>query len=732
MTTNSRNRHRASLAACLCRVSLPKRRAAGLAVSFSILALAAIAALARPIAADATPAPGRAAQTAAVTAAQTAPAKRPIAVDDFARIRGVGDPQRSPDGKWIAYVLSSIDLEKDKRDSDLWMVSFDGKDEVRLTSDPESGESAPRWSPDGRYLSFLATRGTDDEKKKGAQVWLLDRRGGEAMKLTDIKGGVNDYAWSPDGTRLVIVSRDVDPADEPEKMEGWKRKAKPPIVIDLYHFKEDRSGYIKPLYSHLSLFDVASRKAEPLPSGAFDDSSPAWSPDGTRIAFVSERGSDPDRAPDTNIWVVEAKAGAEPRRLTTFDGPDGGRPAWSPDGKWIAYVQGDEPRFSAYNLNKLAVVAAEGSAAPRLLTLSLDRGVSGPFEWTPDGKSLLFLVADDRVVYAARMPAAGGPVEKLTTGRRTVSSLSFGLDGALTLLAGSDGEIPEVHVLDAPGAGTGSLRRLTHHNDALLAELELGTTEDFTSKSKDGTIINSLLTKPAAYVAGKRYPLLLRIHGGPNGQDEHGFIFERELFAANGYVVLAVNYRGSSGRGAAHQKAIFADWGHKEVMDLLGAVDQAIAAGIADPARLGIGGWSYGGILTDYTIASDTRFKAATSGAGSALQLSMYGGDQYILQYERELGAPWKAPDLYIKLSYPFFHADRIKTPTLFLGGEKDFNVPIIGGEQMYEALKSLGVATELVIYPGQFHGISTPSYVRDRYQRYLSWYAKYLGTGPR
>ncbi|HEX2695728.1 MAG TPA: prolyl oligopeptidase family serine peptidase, partial [Acidobacteriota bacterium] len=222
-------------------------------------------------------------------------------------------------------------------------------------------------------------------------------------------------------------------------------------------------------------------------------------------------------------------------------------------------------------------------------------------------------------------------------------------------------------------------------------------------------------------------PMLLRIHGGPNGQDEHGFSFEREFFAANGFVVVAINYRGSSGRGTAFQKAIYSDWGRKEVMDLLGAVDKAVAMGVADPERLGIGGWSYGGILTNYTIATDTRFKAAISGAGSALQLSMYGSDQYIRQYETEIGVPWKAQDKWLRISYPFFKADRIKTPTLFMGGDRDFNVPIVGGEQMYQALKSLGVETQLVIYPGQFHGITTPSYVRDRYERYLAWYDKYL-----
>jgi dipeptidyl aminopeptidase/acylaminoacyl peptidase len=257
--------------------------------------------------------------------------------------------------------------------------------------------------------------------------------------------------------------------------------------------------------------------------------------------------------------------------------------------------------------------------------------------------------------------------------------------------------------------------------------VQLATTEDFSARGKDGTVVNALMVKPAGFKEGTRYPTLLRIHGGPNGQDQHAFSFEREVFAANGYVVLAVNYRGSAGRGAAYQRAIYADWGNKEVQDLLAAMDHTIAIGVADSARLGIGGWSYGGILTDYTIATTTRFKAATSGAGSALQTTMYGTDQYIFQYDTEVGQPWKNPELWEKLSYPFWKADQIRTPTLFMGGERDMNVPITGSEQMYMALRSQGIDTQLIVYPAQNHGLTLPSYQKDRLERYLAWYAKYL-----
>lgn len=664
------------------------------------------------------------------------PAKRPLTLADHSRIKAVADPQRSPDGAWVAYTVTTIDEEKDKRDSDVWMARWDGSEQIRLTSSPES-ETSPRWSPDGRYLAFLASRGTDDEKKRGAQVWLLSRTGGEATRLTDVKGGVSDYSWSPDSTRLAFVATDDDPDEEPEKKEGWKRKTAPPIVIDRYHFKQDREGYLRHVYRHIAVFDIATKKATTLTGGRVDDANPSWSPDGRSIAFLSKRGHpDPDRTANEDLWAIEARAGAEPRRLTASPEGEAGRPAWSPDGSRIAVLVGDTDANYAYDLGKLAVVpaAAPAPVAPRVLTTDLDRAVSNPM-WAGDGSQIFVLVEDDRTQYVAAVPAegasaAGRPgagVRRLTEGRSVVAAMHAGPrpDGSFALLHLSPGALPEISVLDG-----GALRTITRHNAALQAELQLATTEDFRSTSKDGTDVHGLVVKPAGYQAGRAYPTILYIHGGPNGQDQHAFAFDRELLASHGYVVLAINYRGSAGRGQAFQKAIFKDWGHLEVVDLLGAVDEAVRQGIADPNRLGIGGWSYGGISTNYTIATDTRFKAAVSGAASSLQLAIYGIDQYIVQYEQEMGRPWRAADAWMKVSYPFFNVEKIKTPTLFLGGEKDFNVPIAGSEQMYQALRSLGVETQLVIYPGQFHGLTVPSYQRDRLQRYLDWFGRYLAPG--
>jgi len=657
---------------------------------------------------------------APASAFSQAKTKRGVRPDDIYRIRDVRDPHRSPDGKWVVYTVSAADSAKDKNDADVWMSSVDGKQHIRLTTTNE-GESSGRFSPDNHWISFVSARqGLDD-----GQIWLLDRTGGEAQKLTDFKGGVDSYQWSPDSRRIAVVVED-DPDTAAANSDTGKKKTPKPIVIDRYSFKRDIVGYLGGKRERIYLFDVATKKSELLSSGpAFDESDIVWSPDGKRIAFVSKRGeTDPDRNHNTDIWVADAKGGATPRKVTTWEGEDG-NPVWSPDSKSIAYLRGGEAKYYAYSMDRLAVVKVDDCPAKgcesKILTGPLDREIESP-QWSADGSKIYFVVEDDRTQWVGRISPDGGTVERVNTGTRVVFNLDApDASGSMVALVSTDTTPTEVYVVDG-----GSLHQVSHQNDQWLSEVQLVPVEDFASRSKDGTDVHSLLARPLGWKSGKA-PLLLRIHGGPSAQDDHSFMFERQLFAANGYAVLAVNYRGGNGRGEAYRTAIYADWGNKEVVDLLGAVDATVARGIADPNRLGIGGWSYGGILTDYTIATDTRFKGAISGAGSALQLAMYGVDQYTVQYETELGLPWKNLEPWLKISYPFLHADRIRTPTLFLVGQRDFNVPSVGSEQMYQALRSIGIPTQLIIYPNQFHGISVPSYKIDRLERYLAWYAKYV-----
>lgn len=658
-----------------------------------------------------------------VFAAQTA--RRSLKLDDLFRIQDVRDPQVSPDGQWVAYVVSTTDVKGDKSGTDIWMVSFDGKTTRRITFSPDN-ENSPRWSPDGKYLSFTSSR---PGPNKGSQIWLLDLNGGEARQLTDIKGSLQGYDWSPDSKRMAMVIGDPDPDADSEQAGGANAKPPKPIVIDRYRYKQDGAGYLlSGRRNYIYLYDIAAKKLDRLTKGKFDESSPAWSPDGNQISFFSNRNPDPDREPSAQMFVAEAKSGATEKALTPITSRGGGTAQWSPDGKWLAFLENDEKKFGAYGMQHLTLVPSDGNSAPTRFTATedLDRGVSTP-RFSTDGKSITFLVTDNRSVYPARANLAGGKVERMMEPPIVIGNWNQSKEKTV-VISGNNSKPGEIYAFES-----GKLRQLTHHNDALLAELDLPPTEEVGFTSKDGTEVFGLLTYPSGYVKGTKVPLLLRIHGGPNAQDQHSFSAERHFFASNGYAVLAVNYRGSSGRGKKFSRAIAADWGNLEVQDLLAGVDHVIKMGVADPDKLGVGGWSYGGILTDYVIASDTRFKAGTSGAGTAFTVAFYGTDQYIIQYDFEIGPPWdpKAWETYQKISYPFLHADRIKTPTLFLGGERDFNVPIQGSQQMYQALRSLGIDTQLIIYPNENHGIQRPSYVRDRYERYLGWYDKYVKQIP-
>jgi dipeptidyl aminopeptidase/acylaminoacyl peptidase len=648
-------------------------------------------------------------------------AARTLVVSDVNNLKTVSSPAIDPSGNWVAYEVSSVDVKADKSFSHVWMTSWDGARTIQLTNRSKESESTPRFSPDGRYLAFISSR---TDKHDNDQLWLLDRTGGEARALTKLDGSVVDYAWSPNSRQIALVVLDPDPDQSKDDAKDDDDKPPKPIVIDRFQFKRDIDGYLGTRRQRLMLLDVATGQGQRLLTGDFDDYLPAFSPDGSRIAFVSNRDPDPDRTYNSDLWVVPAATGSQtPTRLTTFAGADNdpdyeSYPAWSPDGRSIAYIQGGPVELFSYGTRHLAVVPASGGE-PRVLTASLDRNVGNPI-WSADGKTLRFIVEDDKAQWLGSVAASGGDVRRIAGGRPVFEALDQA-KGHTVALVEDPSHPPEVYAVEGS-----ALRRLSRQNDAWLADVQLAPVEDTTLRSKDGTEVHGFLLKPVNY-AGGRVPTILRLHGGPQSQFDYGFSMEWQLLAANGYAVVATNPRGGTGRGQDYARALYADWGGPAVPDVLAAVDDAVARGIADPNRLGVGGWSYGGMLTNYTIASDTRFKAATSGASISNIFAGYGTDQYIRDYEMELGKPWEHVDVWMRNSYPFFHVDKVVTPTLFLGGDKDFNVPLLNGEQMYQALKSRGVPTELIIYPDQYHGLKRPSFIRDHYQRYLDWYAKYL-----
>lgn len=642
-------------------------------------------------------------------------APRALTVDDLFAIRDVEDARLSPDGQWVAYTVTTDNLAKDKSDRDVWMAPVAGGDAIRITSS-EKSESHPRFSPDGRYLAFTSRRESDH-----TQVWLLDRRGGEAQKLTDYKASVSALAWSPDSKRLALVVSDVDPdaPGEADKKKDDDEKTEKPIVIHRLKFKSDGDGYLNDVRTHLHVFDVAAKSSVQVTSGAFDDDDPAWSPDGQSIAFTSNRTADADANENSDIFVVAATKDATPRAVTTAASTDDA-PAWSPDGKWIAFVEGGaDKEDTIYTSNHVAIVAAAGGA-PRALTTALDRNVLRP-RFTPDGKAVLFILEDSGNQHLARVNVATGAVDRPVAGDRTVLGYDVGAKGELVVVESQTPYPAEISAVTPTG-----LRRVTTTNDAFLKDIALAKIQKLQATSPDGTKVDYFLALPADYKPGTRLPLLLRPHGGPAQQESHQFDFEWHYFASQGYAVVMPNFRGSTGYGRAFGRAIWAAWGQKDLMDVMAAVDDAIARGIADPERLGVGGWSYGGYLTNYAITRTNRFKAAVAGASGVLMSANYGVDDLQYWWETELGLPWKNAALWDKLS-PFFDLDKVTAPTLVLCGAADMRVPLVNSELLYQSLRRRGIDTELVIYPGQYHSIETPSYRKDRFVRSLAWYDKRL-----
>ncbi|MBT8396245.1 MAG: S9 family peptidase [Gemmatimonadetes bacterium] len=678
-----------------------ERESQRLLVGLSVLAILLVLPIVSPLSAQETP---------------IEDAGQSLQIHDMFRIKRVGAPQVSPEGEWVAYTVSTSSLEPGESGTQVWMVPSEGGEPIPMTAEGYSA-SSPDWSPDGKYLSFIATRGDSAH----AQVWVMDRRMGEGQELTKEKWGISGYVWSPDGSKLLLTIRDPDPVDTLPAHK--KPKHTLPWEIDRLQFKQDRVGYITGnRHTHLYVFDLETKTSTQITSGDFDAGSPAWSPDGSKVAFVANRTEDPDGNSNSDIWVVDAAntdQGDDLVQITTNPGSDSS-PVWSPDGEWIAYTMLDEPDIIWYEVNDLAMARSDGSGEVRVLTEGLDRNVSSP-RFSSDGRHIFFGVEDSAENHVGRVDVRNGRIDRPVAGPLTARGFDLGPKDEVFVSVAKTALPGEIF---ATGRN-GELTQLTHVNEEFLEGIRLGEVVNATFPSADGTEIEGIFYLPPGYEEGLKYPTLLRIHGGPVSQYSLSFNFEAHLFAANGYVVVTTNPRGSSGYGQAFSYDLWAEWGVRDYQDVMAGVDHAIEQGWADPDRLGVGGWSYGGILTDHVITQTDRFKAAITGASEFLYVTNYGHDHYQLQWEKELGLPWENREAWERIS-PFNKVENITTPTLVMCGEKDWNVPVNNSEQIYQALKRMGRETELVVYPGQGHGLSLP-YQVDRYERYLKWYGKYV-----
>ena len=747
-------------------------------------------------------------------------AQRPLRLADYAEFARPVTVVAGPDGR-IVYEVERADSEADRYRSSLWQLDEQAGRSRLLAEDA----SAPAFSPDGRYLGFLRER----------QVWALPLGGGEPWRLTGLPEGVEQFDWAPDGSAVVVVSRDprepeeallpapeeaaqtttgpvpqtlpdagewqvaveaeVPPTGRPEP--GGAPGAAPssgrqtpaqvwvqpdsasaparvlPRVITRLQFKRDGFGYLSGRRSHLYLVAVDPLQRVPQPAlrlteGPFDDADPSFSPDGRWIAFVSNRTPEPDANNNVELWVVPA-AGGRPVALTDSPGPEAS-PRWAPDGAAIAYLLTPQqpPVYANPRLMLLELTAGAGAAPPSPrgqpldLTAPLDRPVVSPPRWSAAGDAVYVLVEDrgaqpllrlglerGRGGRRGRWPQAG-TVGAVVAGPRVVQAFAL-RGGAVIAIVEWGTQPPELfeaparpldgpallaeptaHVQPRARPPAAALRRLTDLNGAWLGRVRLSEPEPLRYRSEGEVFVEGWLLRPAVAVA-RPYPLVVRVHGGPFSQYTWGFDWQMQYLAARGYAVLYVNPRGSSGYGEEFAYALWADWGGPDGRDLLAGIDHLVERGIADPDRLGVGGWSYGGLMTNYLITHSDRFRAAVSGASEADYLSCYGTDDIQRWWEDELGVPYEPANRarYLELS-PILSVQRVITPTLFVVGDQDWRTPASQSEQMYAQLRRRqvddgGPDTALVLYPGQSHSSFTPGLTIDLWRRTVAWYDRYL-----
>jgi dipeptidyl aminopeptidase/acylaminoacyl peptidase len=666
---------------------------------------------------------------ALLIAAAGAVADKRFTIEDALAVKTAGAPQISPDGKRLAYTVSEWDRKENRRVTHIYLVATEGGKSIKLTNG-EKGESAPQWSPDSTRIAFIADR------DKGPQIWLIPANGGEAEKLTSEENGVQSFRWSPDGKQIAFVTRDT-PKDK-ETREKKKKDKFDTITVD--H---------ELIYSHLWTINVETKDKKRLTEGAFSVQTPQWSPDGQWIAYAASKAgaqesifTDISHDRDSDIFIIAAALGSgsgTPRKLTTNPAPDA-NPQWSPDGKWIAYTASTDTWAAKTDVMLLGV---EGGT-PKNLTASFIESAGGGLTWSADGKALYFTSGVGMYSHIYSVPVAGGAVTPVKTGQRNYGQfdlLTYPLPKLLTpafnqneppytpktLLAYTVNDSRTSDDIWIETLGKDDAKQLTTVNPQ-LKDFAVAQAEVIKWKGPDNFDIEGLLLKPLNYEAGKRYPLILQIHGGPYGKFSDSFNARNQIWTANGYAVLMPNPRGSTGYGNKFTVANIGDWGGKDFQDIMAGVDAVIARGLADPDKCVVMGGSYGGFMTFWAITQTDRFKAAIGHAAISDWYSFHGQSDIpgLMEYGFK-GTPWDVPENYRRWS-PMTYVSKVKTPLMITHGERDLRVNIQQGEQYYRALKKRGVEVVFYRYPREGHGIQEPNHVIDLTARQLEWFDSHLG----